>query len=297
MRIRDGVPEGARFELYWFSGTGNTLIAASELRDRLRASGREVAMRPMERSDPGRVDLGAVLGFVVSVAGQGTHPLVWEFLESLPEAAGTACFLVDTLGIYSGGILGPVRKILRRKGYRTLAAREILMPNNFMRKKSDPDKDVALVERGRASARDFGDRLLSGSGRWRDIPLYSELLAAAFRSRKAVARWKRMLPLAVDPERCTACGTCVRICPERALSLEPGAAVPVRGERCSLCHRCVAFCPAGAIGIAGGRYLAYRALGLGQLLRCLSEGAEVETLAAVETTAGPAAPDDAMRGR
>ena len=39
--------------------------------------------------------------------------------------------MVDTLGGFSGGIVGPLRRLLTRKGYAPLGAREIRMPMNF----------------------------------------------------------------------------------------------------------------------------------------------------------------------
>jgi hypothetical protein len=47
------------------------------------------------------------------VAAQGTYPFVWDFIKSLPQANSTPIFMVDTLAMYSGGIVGPVKKLLK----------------------------------------------------------------------------------------------------------------------------------------------------------------------------------------
>lgn len=47
------------------------------------------------------------MGFPVAVLS--TYPFVWNFITSLASAFGTEIFMVDTLGGFSGGIVGPVR--------------------------------------------------------------------------------------------------------------------------------------------------------------------------------------------
>ena len=48
-------------------------------------------------------------------------------------------------------------------------------------------------------------------------------------------------------ERCTACGLCLRTCPEAALLRAPRRP-SVRIDRCTLCLACIEICPVDAIG-------------------------------------------------
>ncbi|MGW8315479.1 MAG: 4Fe-4S binding protein [Bacteroidales bacterium] len=50
----------------------------------------------------------------------------------------------------------------------------------------------------------------------------------------------------IDPEKCNACGICVRICHEYCLHLEKGV-VKIDESVCSTCTQCVAICPQQAI--------------------------------------------------
>ena len=52
----------------------------------------------------------------------------------------------------------------------------------------------------------------------------------------------------IAPERCTGCGLCISVCPDRTLSLVAGIA-QVSGDRCMACGHCQAACPARAIEI------------------------------------------------
>jgi len=269
----------SRVGIYWFSGSGNTLVIAKEIAAVLASRGSEVELRPLDRSDPRKVDPEKALGFVVPVAGQGTYPFVWDFLEALPRSRGSSCFLVDTLGMYSGGIVGPVGKILRRKGYDAVAAKEILMPNTFRRRKADADGDLALTEKGREEARRFAAALAEGRGRWRDIPLYSDLISIFYRRREMVERWKRLFPWSVDACACSRCGLCAKLCPESSISMSPVSGLPVNAGSCVLCQRCLSFCPAGAIRIGAPGTFRYRAVALGVMLAALGERPPVPGLA------------------
>ena len=52
-----------------------------------------------------------------------------------------------------------------------------------------------------------------------------------------------------DPEKCTACGRCVKWCPVDAITIGPDRVAVVDFELCYGCGECVAACPEGAISI------------------------------------------------
>ncbi|MEG3225568.1 MAG: 4Fe-4S ferredoxin, partial [Methanobacteriales archaeon Met13] len=72
-----------------------------------------------------------VIGLGFPIAGLSTYDFVWKFIKSLPEANGTKIFMVDTLAGFSGGIVGPLREIVKKKGYQPRGAKEIIMPPNI----------------------------------------------------------------------------------------------------------------------------------------------------------------------
>jgi len=55
--------------------------------------------------------------------------------------------------------------------------------------------------------------------------------------------------LCINSEKCTACGACVNVCSQQAISIENAIAVIARA-RCALCGDCVTVCPTSAIRIA-----------------------------------------------
>jgi len=56
-----------------------------------------------------------------------------------------------------------------------------------------------------------------------------------------------MIPL-IDNELCTACGSCIEVCPPQAIVLKDGK-IQIEEEYCEECGFCAADCPVEAIKI------------------------------------------------
>jgi ferredoxin len=220
-------------------------------------NGLGVKLRRMECADPQKVDLEGLVGLAFPVAMQGTYPFVWDFIKSLPSSRGTPVFMVDTLYSFSGGAVGPVKKILADKGYRPLGAKEIYMPNNIFLFRINAAANARKVEKALKAAARYANRIMEGRARWPRLPLLSDMM-----SRISLSRWvwqwgRRLLPFKVDNGKCVRCGLCARMCPVRNIEMTE---YPAFRDGCVLCMRCVSFCPSGAIYALGGGHNVYRAV-------------------------------------
>ncbi|MCX6648538.1 MAG: EFR1 family ferrodoxin [Candidatus Bathyarchaeota archaeon] len=244
-------------DIYYFSGTGNTLLACREIAATLRERGVEAKLHPIERSDPAAVDPGHTLGIGFPTAAAVTYPIVLDFLHRLPPGGGAGAFAITTLGGGSLGILDHTRGILAEKGYTPLGAKEIHMPFNTLIRRYDPEKTRRQVEKGLESTRRLAVDLAEGDARWGRIPIIPDLAARALANRRAWNFFGRLTPVHRDEKKCTGCRLCERICPARAMRADVR---PENLEGCQLCLRCVSYCPAEALHYARDLFARYRAV-------------------------------------
>ena len=251
-------------DFYVFSGTGNTLLVAQEMQKVFQEHGWATQRFRMEQTPPASVALDRTLGLAFPIAAQATYPLVWPFCEGLPRAEGTPVFMVDTMMMYSGGIVGPLRALLVRKGYKPIGAREIRMPYNVYPARIRPVRNAAKISCGKEEARRYAEELIAGRAHWGRIPVLPDLMRSFSNGPWTwwVARemGKRMR---VDEARCTRCGLCARLCPVGNITMQ---GMPVYDSPCQQCMRCISFCPTEAISLAGLHTARYRAVDAKALL-------------------------------
>jgi ferredoxin/GNAT superfamily N-acetyltransferase len=257
----------ASVDFFVFSGTGNSLLTAQAAAETLRQEGLPVRLHSMDAPCPGPLGEEAALGLAFPVACFSTYPAVWRFIESLPAGYGREAFVLGTCGGFSGGMQGPLGKVLREKGYNPIAAKFLVMPGNYGNKKLPVEKNAARVERALLEARSFACDLLKGQTEWNSgIPLLSAAMYRLGQTRKPWDFFYKVFPVAAEPEKCTRCGSCVQDCPAQAITMKPGAADErtaypvVEPGLCESCQRCVGFCPTGAMCVPGKPAEPYRAM-------------------------------------
>lgn len=246
-----------RIDIYWFSGTGNSLLIANELKNYFEKKEIEVRLLAIENTDPKNIDLEATIGIITAVAMQGTYRVVWEFIKNLPEANGENVFFADTLQAYSGGLLGPVKKILENKGYNTLSAKEFKMPTNFRRDSKAGFEDKEIIDKAKLEIKEFCNQIISEKKNWRNNSVFSTFLSQLSKSVFLEKINRGIMRIKIDESKCIKCGVCVKLCPVKNLE---GNGVPLSKDKCILCHRCVGFCPKNAIGFGAKRTIPYKAV-------------------------------------
>lgn len=55
--------------------------------------------------------------------------------------------------------------------------------------------------------------------------------------------------IAVISNQCVACGSCIKICPKKAIHIPKGITAVVNSEACVGCGKCAKVCPASVITI------------------------------------------------
>ena len=236
-----------QLHLYWFSGSGITLGAASTFAERLRQLEWSVELRPLERSDPQAIAPEAVLGLAFPTHYFAIPEIVLSFVRALPQTHGTAAMMIGTHGAFSGGVVGPMKRELTAKGFRCIAARILLMPDSFFPLLSDGIHRWQF-RRGLNHAKRYAEDFAVGNVRWARWAVLSDLHGALFGGLFAARKWTRNYYSTVHArrEQCKRCDACVRYCPVNALERKNDS--PPRPKKtCTNCLRCVAVCPTNAM--------------------------------------------------
>jgi ferredoxin len=259
--------------LYWFSGSGNTLIATLALAKRLREHGLTVELRAIENCNPCEIDLDAVLGILFPTHCFSIPEIVRHFVEQLPQVNRVPAFMLNTVGGTScGGVRGILKRILSDKGFLCVGAKELLMPDSFFAFTLGWSQKSCL----RGSVRRislFADQLIAGQTRWRCFPILANLWGIGTQWLYSWMRWSsvhfRYPKTVAKPKQCVRCGMCAKYCPVGALTMasletanpksdekerrnacrktQPFTSPPEANSRCTVCLRCVAVCPHNAM--------------------------------------------------
>lgn len=243
-------------EFCFFSGTGNTSLAASRMASVFQAHGLEVRMRSIEDTDPASLPSQGTLGLACPAAAFTTYPLVWRFVRNLRPGAGRGVFFMCTMGGSTGGLVGPMKGLLARKGYKPLGACRLVMPGNFMLKDRNVPAESATIAKAMTRADEFAEALFEGRAKWVRIFGWPDLVAAMIANDRPFRSMRKRLAMSVDQTSCTHCGLCVSHCPVGNIRMVD---YPVHSDRCELCMRCHGICPTDAIRIGGKRYPQYYA--------------------------------------
>jgi len=241
---------------YLFSGTGNTFLLYTSVRTSFEEAGFRCRAQWITQEKRYGHSPGDIIGILVPVAVQSTFPFIFEFLRSFPPGENEVFFL-DTLGAYSGGLLGPVKKILSQKGYSAAAAAEIIMPSNFFKSGRNPAEEEALRRKGLEEGRSFVRAFLRGEKRWPASSVFSPVMRAFSGSPVVWKMFRKKYPLTADPGLCTRCGRCVSLCPVGNITMDD---LPRFSDHCEFCLRCITFCPTEAISVKGEEFTKYRAV-------------------------------------
>jgi ferredoxin/flavodoxin len=235
-----------RIVFYYFSGTGNTLLVVKQMKEVFEDEGINVELHKMEDSTKEEFADADLIGLAFPVAIQGTYPLVWKFIKSLPKTNGTKIFMVDTLESFSGGVVGPVKRILKSKGYAPIAAKEIKMPRNLLNKKIDKDENSKKISNGLGEAKNYVYDILNSNTSWKRVPVLSDLISLFSKSKLLWKMTRNIFKVDVDETKCVKCKTCSKLCPVENVTMQE---YPNFGDKCIFCMRCVSYCPVQAIDV------------------------------------------------
>ncbi|EJO5347093.1 EFR1 family ferrodoxin [Clostridium botulinum] len=235
--------------IYYFTGTGNTYLIVQEIYKSFKNRGYEIHLIPITDESNKQFKTDNIIGLAFPVAVQSTNPLVWDFIKKMPDTEGTKVFMLDTMQAFSGGVVGPMKKLLIKKGYNCIGAKEFIMPNNM--RKTHKDGLDKIIKKSKIKAEQYVEDLINETSKWRRIAIFSDLMRLCS---LPSSLWKSMYKqFTIDRDKCVKCGQCEMLCPTSSIKLQKGG-YPVYKESCISCMRCANYCPKNAIKVKG-KYL------------------------------------------
>ena len=220
--------------IYYFSGTGNSLRAASRIAEQLKDT-EVISMR----NDPQNVPATKyeMIGFVYPVYHWTMPDPVVSFIEELKMNTKAYVFVVAMPSFVNGFACEKLEEIVTRK-VNGVANYEIVYPPMPSAKWVVPKTEEKISR----IAREIAER------KNKEIPRANAFVRKRYP--KVMPVYKSLQQYADYPftisKECIACGLCAKVCPCQNISMEEGK--PTFLHHCAQCMACVSFCPKRAIG-------------------------------------------------
>jgi len=266
-------------DIYYFSGTGNSLHVARELRDRFPEARLLPMVQHMREEQPG--SSADVVGFVFPIHLTNMPYPVEDFIEKLNVDSASYIFAAATR--ISTSYIADIRlnRILKKKGktldtflIMNMAANSPcgLVPKYFPGFKKmvagwiariAPEK-LAEMESAVQEKLDFIVETVNARRRHWDgrniLSLTGKHLNSLLMSPMEKSTRRQTIPFTVDSD-CTACGLCEEVCLSGRITMIDSRPVWRTEVPCWFCYACFNSCPEQAILVKGryekklGRYL------------------------------------------
>jgi len=255
-------------DIYFFTGTGNTYLAAKKISAVMKNNGCEANLLNMENAKPENVDLSKTLGIGFPIACWNTYPVVRKFVKALPDGAGAEVFVFATMGDSSLKTSENIASVLKKKVYSVLAAKGFKMPNNWLGITTE-EKNAAKKEKTYTQIESFASDLAGGSSKYSKANLFfklcfvvTSLITNVFWKGKL---WQNIIRFKTDKRKCSKCELCVKICPVSNITMTE---YPEFGKNCQLCMRCFSYCPEQALKSSVTGKKRYKALDDREAMEC-----------------------------
>jgi ferredoxin len=236
--------------IYYFSGTGNSLFIASEIQKAIPGAD----LRPMNSFVASAKVLPASesIGFVFPIHGFGLPAIVSDFIKKLDLASVKYIFAVATRGGSPTLALNEIDILLKKKDRRLNSFSYVNMPNNsyFVHDLNTLEEMNAKLKDAAAEAAKIVDAIKNGKEGTAKDPELNFANVIVFRILRFLLVATRYLGFGsafyVD-SACTGCRICEVVCPSGKIAIADGRPSWRNRTRCDVCVACVNYCPTNAI--------------------------------------------------
>ena len=250
-------------EVYYFSGTGNSLFVARQIVDRI--NGKLISIPSVIKDEHIKTEadvVGIVFPVYYATNDCGIPRIISRFVRKLEIFNSKYVFAVCTSGKTPGTTIENLSKLIESEGG-TLAAGFIIKMSDEILSKERQDEILAEQKDKLDAVCKY--ILARKKGKLETRPIFRKTVLAPLlylvikplfsrRYRKLSGStglpFSELIPLAdrsfkVDA-KCSGCGICSQVCPVDNILMADGK--PVWQHHCETCLACYAWCPQAAIG-------------------------------------------------
>lgn len=240
-------------EIYYFSGTGNSLVVARDMAEKINAKLIPVA----SIIDQNNINTDAdIIGIVFPIYDFKPPLLIREFVKKLKNISLKYIFAVCTYGIIPSKTMKGFDQFIESCGGKLAAGFTVKMPHNGIGSSSFSQAQheimfknwktkleviseyISAGKKGKLETSDiFINLILSG--------LFIKMIPSLMKLLKQVIMkgWKSLF--FISNEKCDGCGICIKICPVDNIEMVDNK--PSWSSHCAGCFACLHWCPKEAI--------------------------------------------------
>jgi ferredoxin len=246
-------------QIYYFSGTGNSLHVAQELKRRLPDTDLVPIISVLK--DDHITATAETVGLVFPIHNLTVPIPVMRFLQRVDMGSAKYIFAVATR-FCSDKVFLNIDEVLEKQGKSLDAYFSVEMPCTYIPLFTLPSQDI-VAKMGTALQKRLDEIqtivINKQVDREKDSPLVFVLghilypLITAFMFK---VRFPDMARSFYADERCTGCGLCEKVCLAERIRMKDGRPEWLENIDCLYCFACLHYCPTEAIQIRGRKTLA-----------------------------------------
>lgn len=253
----EGLWNMKKTEIYYFSGTGNSLYVARELKKRIP----ETTLIPLVNlSYKDNVQTNSeTVGFIFPIHLTMTPLIVQKFIENLSLKSADYIFAIATRAGTQHRAFKDVENILKRKDRSLNAYFTLNMASNDPKREewhAATEAEISILENEVQNNLDFIQKIILNKQKSHEEDNTYKESVPGF----TILSW--IFPYVnrfynVDfysDSKCVGCGTCEKVCLSFKIKMNNGKPVWQENVECFLCNACLNYCPNQAIQIKSSRF-------------------------------------------